>query len=587
MRRLNRLGGHTGLVVGVLGIACSMAQGCANGDTKQGDASGNTGGIAAGTGGDNSSSQGGTTANQQTSNLGGTTSTTGGAALGGNGNGQGGANTGGVVNAGGTKLGASTGGGTSDTGGAGVGGTTSGTGGIATGGVATGGMPAITCKTSLDCASAPNSQTVCDTSAGDCVQCTTADDCTANPSFGPNHDCTADKCIAYTPCADADAGDPCPNGGVCDTATQRCVGCAQDADCPSGKCLANTCRVACSSDLSCTSSGLLCNKDLGVCVQCGAVNQADCSSGLVCDATGQCVAPVCSPGDERCGSDGIEFCLSNGSGFGNAITCPAASSCQAQGGVAACYDADGGVVYNCAKQAGDPCTQIPKFTGVQVLDGNGDEMCVLPAAPLDATHNQGIIKYNAIPPEVASIRVGWSNDGLHVFVSVIDASVQTVSMVSTDLNTELNRVYQGDSIELMITSTATGLDGNTADDTSSLHVQIPAQGPATSVKSKSSGGTPSQLPSKQFAQKLTSTGYAIEALLPWPGQAPAANANVRFDMTLNSADKNFGSINDMRDGVLIYHISNVAQTTCPSMSAPDVPIEPWCDDRSWCATPLK
>jgi hypothetical protein len=79
----------------------------------------------------------------------------------------------------------------------------------------------------------------------------------------------------------------------------------------------------------------------------------------------------------------------------------------------------------------------------------------------------------------------------------------------------------------------------------------------------------------------TRTGYAIEVLIPWPGSAPSAGSAIRFDMAINSADKNFAGIDKMRDGQLIYTIVSVSgSTTCQGSDG----TVPWCDDRTWCQT---
>jgi hypothetical protein len=81
----------------------------------------------------------------------------------------------------------------------------------------------------------------------------------------------------------------------------------------------------------------------------------------------------------------------------------------------------------------------------------------------------------------------------------------------------------------------------------------------------------------------TSTGYAIELLPPWPGTAPSAGTAIRFDLTLNSADATFGNVDDMRDGQMMCYVGTVTNTTCKSVDG----TVPFCDDRTWCSTPLQ
>ncbi len=235
----------------------------------------------------------------------------------------------------------------------------------------------------------------------------------------------------------------------------------------------------------------------------------------------------------------------------------------------------------CASSGGNPCSGIPHFVGTQTLDGKGDDFCAIPPVQMDSNNAGKVVVINATPPEVVSARIAWSSAGLHAFFDVQDSSVQVV--YTADATQAVNQAYQGDSIELMVTSSndVTGLTGT---DANSLHVIVPASGPAISTKASnnngSSQGTATQLPSTQYMQASTSTGYAIELQLPWPGgTAPTPGSSIRFDMALNSADSTFGSVGDMRDGQLIYHVETVADTTCQGTDA-----QPFCDDRMWCST---
>ncbi len=230
----------------------------------------------------------------------------------------------------------------------------------------------------------------------------------------------------------------------------------------------------------------------------------------------------------------------------------------------------------------DPCKSgVPKFSGTQTLDGSGSEMCGLPYFVLNAQNAAKVLNYNNVPTsqfESATARIAWDSAGLHVFVDVQDSSVQTVNMA--DPTQALSKAYLGDSIELFVTSN-NNVTGLTSSDSNALHIIIPANGPAASLKDTASSGTPTALPTTQYAQATTSAGYAIEALLPWPGAAPSAGSTIRFDMDINSADKSYTSLDKMRDGQLIYYIGSLtASTTCQTSDG----TVPWCDDRTWCQT---
>lgn len=237
----------------------------------------------------------------------------------------------------------------------------------------------------------------------------------------------------------------------------------------------------------------------------------------------------------------------------------------------------------CASSGGNPCAQIPQFGGEQIVDGLGDEFCNIAPVVLNAANAAKVNAYNAQPTETATARIAASTTGLHAFIEVTDGSVQNVATV--DSSQAISQVYQGDSIEILFSS-SNNVTGLTGADANTLHVIIPAFGPAVSTKATNvngtSQGTATALPASQFHQVITSSGYAVEALLPWPGgAAPAVGSSIRFDLLLNSADTNFGTIGDMRDGQLVYHLENVATTTCQGSSDGTAP---YCDDRTWCTT---
>jgi hypothetical protein len=103
------------------------------------------------------------------------------------------------------------------------------------------------------------------------------------------------------------------------------------------------------------------------------------------------------------------------------------------------------------------------------------------------------------------------------------------------------------------------------------------------VKTTSTEVTHTAWAASQYKQLKTATGYAIEAQIPWPGRAPSTGSLVRFDIGLNSADKNFGGVDDMRDGQLLYYVGQVSPSSCQASDG----TVPFCDDRTWCTTLLQ
>lgn len=451
-------------------------------------------------------------------------------------------------------------------------------------------MPAA-CTDSLDCTAGTQ---VCDASRGLCVQCAKKEDCGANEACVENH------CVASISCQNSlDCGDK-----VCNPTTKRCVDCVGDNDCNAPgattvqHCIGSICKPECTSDKQCTAQGMLCNPTAKVCAQCQA--NADCPVSSYCDL-GVCKADICDATQAICVGNNVSACNAAGNGWSQVSNCPADKPCKAYGGAAACGGVagidggvtppppvDGGLMHpSCGSGLSDPCKAgMPKYSGTQTLDGKNDDMCSLPYFQFTAQAAAKLLNFNNLPLsqfEISTIWVGWAPDAFHVFVDVQDSSVQTVAMV--DPSQAVAKGYQGDSIELFVSSN-NNLTGLTGSDANSLHLIIPATGPAVSVKtdngSGASSGRHSELPTAQYKQTLTATGYAIEAVLPWPGGTPPnAGTTMRFDIGLNSADKNFGGIDDMRDGQMLFFVGTVGgNTTCQSSDG----TVPYCDNRTWCAT---
>jgi hypothetical protein len=436
------------------------------------------------------------------------------------------------------------------------------------------------CSSKADCSTDP----VCDLTRGVCVQCLANSDCAAG------YDCIGNQCAAAAICT---LNSDCPTN-VCDSANNRCIDCVGDSNCGSSymRCLLNVCRTICTTNADCSALGMVCDTSVGACKQC--LTSKDCPASWYC-LVSVCVPDVCDATQSACNGTSVVACSADGDVFSEFTSCPTGKPCTVRGAVASCSGTtsrDGGVsdVPPATGDGGggscsggttaDPCQSgIPKLTGTQTVDGNGGELCSLPYFVLNAQNAAKIINYNGVPTsqfETATARVAWDAAGLHAYVAVQDASVQTASMA--DSAQAVSKAYQGDSIELFFSSN-NNVTGLTSKDTSTLHLILPANGPAVSVKDTGSAGTPTALPAGQYAQATTGTGYAIEVSIPWPGGAPTSGSAIRFDMAINSADKTFTGIDKMRDGQLIYYLGTVSGvTTCQSADG----TVPWCDDRTWC-----
>jgi hypothetical protein len=257
-------------------------------------------------------------------------------------------------------------------------------------------------------------------------------------------------------------------------------------------------------------------------------------------------------------------------------TCPVTPPADAGGG-----QSDGPQT-GCTSATAKPCTGLPAFTGTQVLDGKDDDFCNVPSFELSFTNaasNGGKVKvYNGSGgsyPERAVARVAWDSAGIHAFIHVIDPKFVPA--------TALDTIYNADGVELLFTSTTSGLSGGTSQDSGlALHVIV---SPPFAARSKASGtnGTQEALPASQFSAGTESAGYKVELNLPWPGTPPTAGSQIKFDMELNSADGNStaGDAGPRDAQAILYLGSDPGGSPCAGE------LFPYCDDRLWCSTTLQ
>jgi len=236
----------------------------------------------------------------------------------------------------------------------------------------------------------------------------------------------------------------------------------------------------------------------------------------------------------------------------------------------------------CTSDIATPCAALPPFSGAQVLDGNDDDFCNVPSFELNfnnaASGGGRVVVFNSGTsnyPERAIARVAWDSFGIHAFIHVIDPKFVAA--------TNMSYVYNADGVELLFTSTTSGLTGGTAQDAGlAMHVII---SPPLAVRAQAIGSNSSQTPldSSLFWAGTESTGYRVELKLPWPGTPPTAGSQIKFDMELNSADgiSTPGDAGPRDAQAILYQGSDPGNSPCGS------PLYPYCDDRLWCSTTLQ
>jgi hypothetical protein len=225
-----------------------------------------------------------------------------------------------------------------------------------------------------------------------------------------------------------------------------------------------------------------------------------------------------------------------------------------------------------------PCTGLPAFTGTQTLDGDESDFCDVPAFELNFQNAAKVKEYNPNSknsPERAIARVAWDANGIHAFIHVVDPKYVPAA--------DLDNIWNADGVELMFSSTTSGLKGGTADD-ASITTHVIASPPFV-ARSKASGtnGSQAALETKYYVASTTSDGYKVEFTLPWPGTPPTSGAQIKFDMEMNAADgKSTNGDAGPRDAQAILYVGSD-----PGGSPCNGELFPYCDDRVWCSTSLQ
>jgi hypothetical protein len=445
------------------------------------------------------------------------------------------------------------------------------------------------CGTDAKTGSCTAPSTLC--SGGTCAKCgELGATCCVGPAGSSTGVCNDVHAICgasniCTPCGTP--GSPCCPGSQCDGAgccfNNTCVAEGTDCGASAGTCQAKRCSGCGAASQACCPSntcydGLLCKGSM--CTSCGDTGQACCAAS---SAAGQCKAGLAcsSSGSDgvcaRCGGAGDICCAGNtcADGCCSGGRCLASTSCSAD----AAAPGDTAPPDNCAT-GGAPCSALAHFTGTQNLDGKDDEFCSIPSFELNFTNvgaNGKIIENNGTGrsyAERAVARVAWDAAGLHAFIRVYDTTFKAAA--STEL-------WNGDSVELFFSS-STSVTGLTYDDKNTLHV-IVSPPIAQISRDTNSSGSQTSLPTSQFVTGTDSTGYFVELNLPWPGTAPAASAQIKFDMQLNVADGATASSDlYVRDAQAVLYLGSYSSTTTSCSSSA---VQPFCDDRLWCTTTLQ
>ena len=234
---------------------------------------------------------------------------------------------------------------------------------------------------------------------------------------------------------------------------------------------------------------------------------------------------------------------------------------------------------------GAVCTQIPRFTAAaQIVDGVGDEFCDVPATtyPVEnAAYKKRAVAGTSFN-EIATFRIAWSPDALHVHAHVVDPMVLVPT--TTDL-------YSGDAIVIYFSggSVFSGAFTGTNDDGAMQVLVSPAAGGLPTrayVFYWLPGAKTVALDPSLFASRLVPDGYEVELMLPWsPQKDPNSitiGGSIGIDPGVIVKDNPAAAGQELEATLGFRPLPTNATTTCESGF-----FAPWCDDRTWCVSTLQ
>lgn len=236
-----------------------------------------------------------------------------------------------------------------------------------------------------------------------------------------------------------------------------------------------------------------------------------------------------------------------------------------------------------AGEVGPPPTKCPAITeaaacatigempspDLEVLDGNGEELCAL--APRRFAVNEGQHRKptgTSDAPQQVVVRVGVSARGVHFHVQVL---VDPWIVVQDDL-------VQGDAVEIFVRGVHDPITGKLTTDGGRHYVFVPPTGgrPADGREIRPDG-TYGPLSGAFYGIRAVEGGYEVEMRLPWTdlGGQPAPGDAMAFDVGIDVSDD---EKIPRRLQSFLYYQAPTGATTCTTTSV----AEPSCDTRTWC-----
>lgn len=223
-----------------------------------------------------------------------------------------------------------------------------------------------------------------------------------------------------------------------------------------------------------------------------------------------------------------------------------------------------------------PCDPLRNFPGTWTIDGDAREFCrdeggVLSTPPRRFAFKDAARVTPPDPPGLAEnveVRAGLSAYGIHVFVQVLGDPRVLVN--ASDL-------VQGDAIELFLRGDKAPTGKLSTDDAQHLVFTPPTATGAGYGAYYVDGKRAGAIPNEHWRTRRVKGGFELELAFPWTllKNQPTPGSHVGFDVAIDLDDDPTVAGRSAR--AIMTFESVTGATSCGS-----APLDPACDDRTWC-----
>lgn len=218
------------------------------------------------------------------------------------------------------------------------------------------------------------------------------------------------------------------------------------------------------------------------------------------------------------------------------------------------------------------CAPSPSFSGLHLLEGEGDEFCGMATRGYLVNDGEQKIPASASAPERVVVYLATDPNGVHGYVGVFDDPKILVGGT--------HDLLAGDAVEVFLHGHHDAGVTGALDADQAVHVVI---APPTSTRSARAAYYKndvydSDVDGASFGARMCKGGYEVEFVIPWtkiPGEPPAG-LSYGFDLAVDVRDLPASTGRELRSFFKVQPVPT-------PVAACGGTAEPYCDDRTWCS----